>query len=248
MKGSRRFVTLFLLLSVGWSPLSSRSDPLQDEAISLEVRTLIIQMHDDAREDFGAYCQVCHAASESAPLLVRKWKQGDGYALELAANHHAPHAASPVMDMAGACTYCHRQFELGVQPAAVAVFGYVDKTLCASCHSRFAPRELMDPSLQEISKNPPPGDETCTCACCHFAWPVVHTLSDVGARFVLNLRIGGRAEDCLACHGENPYLLPREVQDEYWQDKESIGFEYTSDRLFRLRVENMCLERLTKPA
>jgi len=76
----------------------------------------------------------------------------------------------------------------------------------------------------EISKNPPPEDESCTCSCCHFAWPLVHTMSEVGARFLLNLKIGGRAEDCLVCHGENPYLLPREVQDEYWQDKESIGF------------------------
>lgn len=229
MKQSKRFALLLSILSLALSPLSTRSDPLQDEAVSLEAKTLMVQMHDAAREDFGAYCQVCHATTESAPLLVRKWKQDDGYALELAANHHALHTASAVMDFNGACTYCHAQFELDVQPAAVAVFGYVEKALCASCHSRFAPRRLMDASLAEISKNPPPGDESCTCACCHFAWPLVHTMSEVGTRFLVNLKIGTAAEDCLICHGENPYLLPTEVQDEYWQDKESVGSEYAED-------------------
>jgi len=98
----------------------------------------------------------------------------------------------------------------------------VDKTICAACHARFSPRGWMEPSLLETSKNPPPDDPSCTCACCHFGWPVLHANAEITSQFVLDLAVGGDPADCLSCHGENPFQVPRELQDAFWLERESL--------------------------
>jgi len=197
---------------------------------AIDLQALIVRMHDAGQEDYGQSCSVCHGSVYVEQTLVRKWQDDAGLlTTEVAKNHHLVHRDANVVDFGADCTFCHNRFEVKTQANTVLVSGYVDKLLCASCHSRFAPRSLMDLELQEISKDPPPGDESCTCACCHFAWPKVHTLIEVSDRFVQDLNVGTTADDCLACHGENPFMLPRALQDAYWQDRQSVGSEYATD-------------------
>jgi hypothetical protein len=201
----------------------------QDQTAS-DIQELVTRVHDASQADYGSYCLLCHGNIYNKYTITRKWMDIEGVTTtEESKNQHIVHKASEVVDFNNECTFCHSSFEVTPQPDAVLIESYVNKTTCASCHSRFAPRDLMDRDLQEISKDPPPGFESCTCACCHFAWPLVHTLLDVSDRFIQNEKIGTAADDCLTCHGENPFILPRQIQDEYWHDKESVGSEYATD-------------------
>lgn len=200
---------------------------LTDEE-SAELFRIVAGFHDQLNDPTvaantpGESCLACHSDILDKEFVQRKMPNEDGsLVVTEEINHHRIHSTQEIINEGNFCTYCHSEFQITFDDAQVTIAGYVEKTTCAACHSRFAPRRLMELSLAEISKNPEEfgEDASCTCHCCHFGWSVQHDVADISNRFVETLRIGDRAEDCLVCHGENSMIMPRFIQDIYWGDR-----------------------------
>lgn len=194
------------------------------DAESAELFRAVASFHDRLNDPqvhstvSGEACMACHADIVDRESVNRKMPGENGALIVTQeTNHHRVHRDSDVVTISDSCTYCHREFQIAYDADQVTISSYVEKTTCAACHSRFAPRRLMEESLKDESKDPE--DPSCTCHCCHFGWIQQHDLKEISERFVETLRIGSEAEDCLACHGENPLIMPRHLQDRYWQNE-----------------------------
>lgn len=171
----------------------------------------------------GATCLTCHSDIAQLETINRKMPDEDGnISVTEEPNHHQVHATKAYLDFGDACTFCHVEFETEKTAENVTIASYVDKTTCAACHSRFAPRDLMEPVYYENDG----------CPGCHDpldegAWVDLH-LFDQGRLNPPNpygpYLIPGEMKDnvrgCLTCHGENALQMPLHVQDQFWIDRE----------------------------
>jgi hypothetical protein len=172
---------------------------------------LRINTSSQAPEDvaaLGQTCLTCHSDVFSRETVLRKMPTEDG-AIEVTEekNHHQVHQKQKIMDFGTDCTFCHNEFQVTQNDDSVTISSYVEKTTCANCHSRFTPRELMDPTWRDLFG----------CPGCHqTSVPDTHAAIEFSSRYVKDDHITG--VDCFACHADNPMQLPLWLQDQYWQN------------------------------
>jgi len=173
----------------------------------LNINTLSQDPEVDAAA-LGQTCLTCHSDIFSRETVMRKMPTEDGaIVVTEEKNHHRVHQKQKVVDFGTQCTFCHNEFQIAQSDNSVTISSYVEKTTCANCHSRFTPRELMDPTWRDLFG----------CPGCHQdTIPATHQAIEVSKRFVKNEFITG--VDCFTCHADNPMQLPLWLQDRYWQN------------------------------
>lgn len=169
-------------------------------------------------------CLACHSNITDLETIVRKMPNlADGSITSTEdINHHKTHATKSQLNFGEACTFCHREFDTELTTESVTIASYVDKTICAGCHSRFSPRGLMDVSYYEENGCPgchDPGDVD--------AWVVLHAVDQgpfnppgVYGPYLNIDKIDPSERGCLICHGENKLKMPEDIQDLFWQARE----------------------------
>ncbi len=176
----------------------------------------VAQFHADLASDESSTvpsqtCLTCHSDITQQEVISRKMPNEDGsITVTEETNHHRVHATKEFMDFSEACTFCHVEFDTAVEENQVTISSYVDKTTCAGCHSRFAPRNLMDVSYYEEGG----------CPGCHDGgWESPHTLSLNFAPYLLIDQFDLSERGCLYCHGDNKLKMPESLQDLFWKDR-----------------------------
>jgi hypothetical protein len=178
-----------------------------------ELFATVAQFHADLANNAvpSQTCLTCHSDIAQRETIQRKMPNEDGSITTTEeTNHHLIHSTKAFLNFGEACTFCHLEFDTAVEDNQVTIAGYVDKTTCAGCHSRFAPRNLMDVAYYEDNG----------CPGCHDgAWESNHTGSPNFAPYMLIDEIDLSERGCLVCHGDNKLQMPESLQDLFWADR-----------------------------
>jgi len=154
-------------------------------------------------------CLACHNDIYTKETIRRKMPNEDGtIGVEDEVNQHPTHLSKTVLNYGESCTFCHIEFAIAQEENQVTIAGYVEKTTCAGCHSRFSPRGLMFVEYYETQDG---------CPGCHTGlWEPLHTDSPIYGSVILTDKIEASIENCLICHGENKNKIPEFLQDIFW--------------------------------
>lgn len=162
-------------------------------------------------------CLACHNDIYTKETIRRKMPNEDG-TIEVVddINQHAKHLAKAVLNYEEQCTFCHIEFATTQEENQITIAGYVEKTTCAGCHSRFSPRGLMFREYYETQDG---------CPGCHTdVWEAPHSESPIYASIFVMEAAGfiPTIENCLICHGDSKYHIPEFLQDLFWLVRRSL--------------------------
>lgn len=156
-------------------------------------------------------CLACHNDIYTKETIRRKLPNEDGsITVSDEINQHAKHQAKPYLNYDENCTFCHIEFVAVQEETQVTIAGYVEKTTCAGCHSRFSPRDYM---LEEYY-------QTDGCPGCHGeSWLGPHVDKEIFTPVILTENIDISEQGCLICHGYNKNKVPDFLQDIFWETR-----------------------------
>ena len=153
-------------------------------------------------------CLACHSDIYTKETIRRKMPNEDG-TIEVAdeVNQHVTHLAKEYLNYDESCTFCHIEFVTVQEENKITIAGYVEKTTCAGCHSRFSPRDYMTEEYYT----------TDGCPGCHGeSWVGPHVDKEIFTPVILIDNIDVSERGCLICHGYNKNKIPEFLQDIFW--------------------------------